>query len=105
MAQPEDRMAVFVNQVALITGAGSGLGRQLALLLAGEGAAVAAIDLQPEPLARLAEELPGKRFAWAVADVTDIPALRAAVTQLEQRLGPTDLLIASAGIGMETSAL
>ena len=98
-------MAAFANQVALITGAGSGLGRQLALLLAGEGAAVAAIDLQPESLARLAEDLPGKRVVWAVADVTDLAALRAAVIQLEGRLGPTDLLIASAGIGMETSAL
>ena len=40
-------MAAFANQVAVITGAGSGLGRQLAMLLAGEGAAIAAIDLHP----------------------------------------------------------
>ena len=42
---------------------------------------------------------------WAVADVTDRAALFAAVRDLESRLGPTDLLIASAGVGMETSAL
>jgi NAD(P)-dependent dehydrogenase (short-subunit alcohol dehydrogenase family) len=98
-------MSSFANRVVLITGAGSGLGRQLALLLAGEGAAVAALDLQPEPLAALAAELPKARFASAVADVTDRAALRPAVAQLEQQLGPVDVLFANAGIGRETSAL
>jgi NAD(P)-dependent dehydrogenase (short-subunit alcohol dehydrogenase family) len=88
--------------VALITGAGSGLGRALARALAAEGTAVAAIDLKPEPLATLAEELGSKKVEWAVADVTDRPALRAAVAQLEERLGPVGLLIANAGIGLET---
>jgi short-subunit dehydrogenase len=40
-----------------------------------------------------------------VADVTDLGGLRAAVARLEGELGPTDVLIASAGIGRETSAL
>lgn len=96
---------LFANQVTLITGAGSGLGRQLALTLAGEGMAIAAIDLFPEPLAQLQAELADKPFAWAVADVTDRTALRAAVAQLQEQLGPIDLLIANAGIGRETSAL
>jgi NAD(P)-dependent dehydrogenase (short-subunit alcohol dehydrogenase family) len=98
-------MHSFANRVALITGAGSGIGRQLAHTLAGEGAAIAAIDLQPEPLERLAAELPGKRTAWAVADVTDRTSLRQVVAKLHEQLGPTDLLIASAGIGFATSAL
>jgi NAD(P)-dependent dehydrogenase (short-subunit alcohol dehydrogenase family) len=98
-------MSTFANQVVLITGAGSGLGRQLALTLAAEGAAIAAVDLNDEPLAALAKELAGKRIAWAVGDVTDREALRAAVTQVRERLGPIDSLIASAGIGMENSAL
>jgi NAD(P)-dependent dehydrogenase (short-subunit alcohol dehydrogenase family) len=98
-------MASFANQVVLITGAASGLGRQLALTLAAEGAAIAALDLQSEPLQKLAADLAGKRCAWAVADVTDPAALRVAVDSLQERLGPIDLLIASAGIGRETSAL
>jgi NAD(P)-dependent dehydrogenase (short-subunit alcohol dehydrogenase family) len=98
-------MAAFANQVVLITGAGSGIGRQLALSLAAEGALIAAVDLHPDPLTALAAQLPGKAGAWAVADVTDRAALRPAVAQLEARLGPIDMLIANAGIGIETSAL
>jgi NAD(P)-dependent dehydrogenase (short-subunit alcohol dehydrogenase family) len=98
-------MSAFSNRVALITGAGSGIGRQLALTLAAEGAAIAALDLAQGPLDRLAADLPGKQVASAVADVTDRDALGKAVAQLRDGLGPIDLLIANAGIGIETSAL
>jgi NAD(P)-dependent dehydrogenase (short-subunit alcohol dehydrogenase family) len=98
-------MAAFANQVAIVTGAGSGLGRQLSLLLAAEGAAIAAIDVQEESLRKLAAELCDRPCAWATADVTDLPGLRRAVAQLQDQLGPIDLLIASAGIGRQTSAL
>jgi short-subunit dehydrogenase len=99
MAEP------FARQVVLITGAGSGIGRQLALSLAGQGAAIAAVDLREEPLAALREALAGKRVATAVADVTDREGLDAAARRLEEQLGPVDVLIANAGIGIETSAL
>src|SRR5438132_4102719 len=98
-------MAFFSNQVVLITGAASGLGRQLALDLAREGAVIAAVDLQEEPLTRLATELGGKRTAWAVADVTDPGAIRQAALELSGRLGAIDMLIANAGIGRDNSAL
>jgi short-subunit dehydrogenase len=94
-------------QVALITGAASGLGRQLAFLLAAEGVAVAAVDLQAQGLQSLEQELHtrGTRVASEIADVTDAVALQKAVTALEARVGPVDLLIASAGIGTATPAL
>jgi NAD(P)-dependent dehydrogenase (short-subunit alcohol dehydrogenase family) len=95
----------FADQVVLITGAASGIGRQLALTLAGQGAAIAAVDIQEGPLKTLETELAGKPFAAAAADVTDRPGLEAAVGRLRERLGPVDLLIASAGVGIETSAL
>lgn len=98
-------MTSFANRVALITGAGRGIGRQLALDLAAEGATIAAVDLDAEPLTALAAELDGKRVAWAVADVTDRAALQSAVAELQAKLGPIDLLIANAGVGRENSAL
>ena len=95
----------FADRVILITGAGSGIGRQLARVLAAEGATVAALDIQPESLADLARELAGKRLATAVGDVTDRDSLNKAVEQLQQQLGPIDVLFASAGVGFETSAV
>ena len=97
-------MSSFSQRVILITGAGSGIGRQLALDLAAEGAAIAAVDRQADLLARLQADLSGRKVAIALADVTDRPALQAAVGQLEEHLGPIDILIANAGIGKETSA-
>jgi short-subunit dehydrogenase len=96
-------MASFRNQVVLITGAASGLGRALARTLSSEGARIAAVDLSAEGLESLASELKVQPFAQAVADVTDIAATRAAVARLEAELGPTELLIAAAGVGRETS--
>jgi NAD(P)-dependent dehydrogenase (short-subunit alcohol dehydrogenase family) len=98
-------MDSFRDRVVLITGAASGIGRALAHHLAREGARIAALDRQAEALDRLAGELGSAgQFASAVADVTDLPTVRAAVARLEQQLGPTDLLVASAGIGRKTAA-
>jgi short-subunit dehydrogenase len=93
--------------VALITGTGSGIGRALAKLLAQEGYAIAAIDLREDGLRSLADELQTRQqsIAWSVADVTDPDGLLQATRDLEAKLGPTDLLIANAGIGAETSGL
>jgi len=94
-------------KVALITGAGSGIGQQLALALAGMGCTVAAVDCQEHGLKTLEEHILAKNghCATAVLDVTDAVKLQAGVAELEKNLGPIDLLIASAGVGLETSAL
>jgi short-subunit dehydrogenase len=95
------------TKVALITGAGSGIGREMARVLATEGHAIAAIDKKPEGLAELAEQMQrqNRPMGWEVADVTDAVTLRQKIGDLEARLGPVDLLIANAGVGLETSAL
>src|SRR5262245_10321746 len=86
--------------VALITGAGSGLGRELARQLARDGVAIAALDRAADGLATLEQELAqaGQRIACAVTDVTNAAAVREQTAKLEQQLGPIDLLIASAGV-------
>lgn len=98
-------MASFASQTVFITGAGSGLGRQLALTLARDGAAIAAVDLKSDGLESLGKQLAGKPYVWTLADVTDVNAMRAAVKELEKRQGPIGILIANAGIGRDTSAL
>jgi NAD(P)-dependent dehydrogenase (short-subunit alcohol dehydrogenase family) len=98
-------MSEFSNKVALITGAGSGIGRQLSLMLAGEGATIGALDLNEASLVSLAEELKPTQVAWAQADVTDREVVVKTVGEISRKLGPIDLLIASAGLGFETSAL
>ncbi len=91
--------------ITLITGAGSGIGRALAHILANEGHAIAAIDVCEDGVKALAEELKDKRIAWRVADVTDAGGLAQATGELEAELGPIDLLVANAGIGLETSGI
>jgi NAD(P)-dependent dehydrogenase (short-subunit alcohol dehydrogenase family) len=95
-------MSSLAGRVVLITGAASGLGRELALEMATQGARVAAVDLQAEGLKSLVAAIGGD---WAVADVTDYPGLSAAVANLERRLGPVDILIANAGIARAMPAL
>src|SRR5947209_17144934 len=98
-------MQAFANRVALITGAGSGIGRCLAHVLSEQGARIAALDLNAAALESLGAELQGRSFASAVADVTDLAGVRVAATRLESEIGPTDVLVACAGIGQETSAV
>jgi NAD(P)-dependent dehydrogenase (short-subunit alcohol dehydrogenase family) len=90
------------KSIALITGAGSGIGRALAKVLVKEGYTIAGIDRRDDGLRSLAEEMP---LTWALADVTDPAALSQAVRDLEAKVGPIDLVVANAGIGAETSGL
>jgi short-subunit dehydrogenase len=94
-------------KVALITGAGSGIGRELALALSRLGTAIAGVDYREDGLKKLDDEIKSRqgRCATAVLDVTDVEPLRTGIGELEKTLGPIDLLIASAGLGLETSGL
>ena len=82
---------------ALITGAGSGIGRATCLLLAAEGAAVAALDLDPGSAAHVAREVGGPAV---VADMADAQAVAAAVDQVVAELGGLSILVNNAGLGL-----
>jgi short-subunit dehydrogenase len=94
----------FAEQVAVITGASSGIGWALARVLAKQGARVGLIARRRELLERLAGEIgaSGGRAAVAVADVSDRSQILAAIDEVRAQLGPVDLLIANAGVGAPT---
>lgn len=89
----------FTDRVALVTGAGSGIGRATALRLASEGAAVALIDRDGDGLRRTADALPGgaSRSVHAV-DVADEADVEACVAEVLARHGRIDVLCNNAGI-------
>ncbi len=94
----------LTNQVVIVTGASSGIGWSLSLVLAGKGCKVGMIARRQEKLTALGQEIEkaGGQCAHAVADVADRPATLAAIKELRARLGPVDLLIANAGVGCPT---
>jgi len=88
------------NKVALITGAGSGIGRESAILFAAEGAEVAAVDLNHEAAvdtARLVTEAGGRAIA-VTADVSKDADAAAMVAAAEEEFGRLDVLFNNAGI-------
>lgn len=100
----------LATRVALVTGAGSGIGKAIAHRLAAEGACVVVADLNGDGAARVAEELGGPDKAVAVTvDVTDEEQIAAAFRTAALAFGGVDLVVNNAGISiskplLETSA-
>ena len=84
--------------IALVTGAGRGLGRHLALELANQGLQVAALGRKPADLEGLAAEAGNGRIHPVIADVSDAGALREAFAKIDKDLGPIDTLINNAAV-------
>jgi NAD(P)-dependent dehydrogenase (short-subunit alcohol dehydrogenase family) len=84
------------GRVAIVTGAGRGIGRATALALAGRGARVLGVSRTEAELASLAEEAPIEVLAESVA--TEQGCERVAA-EARNRLGPVEILVLNAGIG------
>lgn len=88
------------GRVALITGAGSGLGRQAAITLSRAGAAVALVGRRLEALQETVALLPeGTASLCLSVDITDIASVEAALNRVEAELGKVWVLVNSAGVG------
>jgi NAD(P)-dependent dehydrogenase (short-subunit alcohol dehydrogenase family) len=92
------------GKVVAITGGGRGIGRAIALALAAEGARVAIGDLDKPAAEESAAELGGGALGLGL-DVTDHAGFTAFLDEVEQRLGPLDVLVNNAGIMPVTSFL
>jgi 3-oxoacyl-[acyl-carrier protein] reductase len=92
------------DEVVLVTGAGSGMGRAIAHLFADEGANVAVIDCAADRVDAVVAEIAdsGATAAGWVLDVTDNAAIVRVVGEVAARLGPVDVLVNDAGISMAT---
>ena len=89
------------GKVAIITGAGSGIGRATAEIFAREGAAVAVLDINGAAAKEVSEAIQatGRKAMSMPTDVTDDTEVRAAVDAVVAQLGPVSILYNNAGIG------
>jgi 3-oxoacyl-[acyl-carrier protein] reductase len=94
-------MRELEGQVALVTGGGRGIGANIARKLAASGMRVAVAARTRVEVEGIAAELGGLAV---VADVVDDDSVRGLVEEVERELGPLDLLVANAGIGLREVA-
>ncbi|HDH03271.1 MAG TPA: bifunctional rhamnulose-1-phosphate aldolase/short-chain dehydrogenase, partial [Actinobacteria bacterium] len=94
----------LAGKVALITGAGSGIGRAITRLMADEGALVIVSDIDGEAARQVADEIGSADLARAVvADVTDEDGARRAIDDTVRAFGGIDILINNAGLSISKS--
>src|SRR5512143_610693 len=90
----------LANQIAVVTGAGRGIGQAIALKLAAAGADIACVDLKLEFCAETVQKTQALgRKAWAfAANVADAASVHAATEQIFAAAGKVDILVNNAGI-------
>jgi len=100
-------MGLLSDQVCLVTGAGQGLGRAVALEMAAEGATVALLERNADTLDKVAEEIAarGGRAETFVLDVTDYDAYGKVIAAIAEKFGRIDALVNNAAINPPTKTI
>src|SRR5919106_1631912 len=88
------------NKVAIVTGAGRGMGRAISVRFAQEGVNIAAVEVNADTLHEVAEEVRerGRRCLPIQADLSHLPAIDDMVKQTLQEFGKIDILVNNAGV-------
>ena len=98
MSCANSRSKELAERVAVVTGAGQGMGRAIAVKLASRGARVAALDLNAAAVEETVAQLDGAHLALA-CDVSDSGAVATAFERITADLGEVAILVNNAGIG------
>jgi 3-oxoacyl-[acyl-carrier protein] reductase len=92
----------LTNRVAVVTGAGQGIGEGIAVRLHAAGAKVAILDVNEEAAGSVADSLEG---IGVQCDVSSAASVKAAMDRVRERLGPVDIVVNNAGITGKTARL
>jgi 3-oxoacyl-[acyl-carrier protein] reductase len=98
----------FENQTAIVTGAGRGIGRAIAMRLANEGARVACVSLTEANAKKTADEINATRAEAArpyAVDIADHPAVQKIGVQILEDFGKIDILVNNAGVTRDLLAM
>jgi NAD(P)-dependent dehydrogenase (short-subunit alcohol dehydrogenase family) len=92
-------MKTLADKLALVTGAGSGIGRVTALAFAAAGARVIAVDVDEARVAEIRRTLGGRCVLARRVDVTKKDEMRALAEEVQRASGALDVLVNNAGVG------
>jgi NAD(P)-dependent dehydrogenase (short-subunit alcohol dehydrogenase family) len=92
----------FAGQVAVVSGAASGLGRAIAMKVLAEGARVAMLDLNEAALTSVAREAGDNAYAFPL-DVTNEAQVHSVIERIGKQFGRLDILVNSAGVTGKTN--
>ena len=107
MSNSLDPLFSVAGKTALISGAGSGLGRAIAIGLAARGAKIGALDFASNQVQEVCDEIisQGGIATPLIADVRDKAALASCLEQLIKKFGVPEIVVAGAGVGRRSPAV